>query len=138
MDKLHAAAAETTRNIIDKGERDVIASAAKQNIFDTASASARTLAENAAHAFGAIPQSEMPWFPIFIPYHASLEMAPVEIVSTLPKSENMLLSPFGMEDAFLTKDAITARRSPRLSENPAIQLKQNEEISWYQIGRAHV
>ncbi len=131
MDKLHAAAAETTRNIIDKGERDVIASAAKQNIFDTASASARTLAENAAHAFGAIPQSEMPWFPIFIPYHASLEMAPVEIVSTLPKSENMLLSPFGMEDAFLTKDAITARRSPRLSENPAIQLKQNEEISWY-------
>ncbi len=76
-------------------------------------------------------QKEAPWIPIFIPYREVLEAAPGEIISTAPKQRESLLSPFGMEDSFLTKESLEARKSPRLTEKSEAILNQREEISWY-------
>lgn len=78
--------------------------------------------------------STLPWFPIFLPYHAALELAPLAgeaMTGVMPLPQDMLFSPFGMEKAFLTKDAIASRKSPRLTENPQATLSQSEEIAWH-------
>lgn len=78
---------------------------------------------------------KLPWIPIFLPYRQSLESAyiePVVINTELinPKQETML-SPFGIENALLTREQLDNRKSPRLAENPEANLSQSEEISWY-------
>lgn len=83
-------------------------------------------------AEGALKTAELPWFPIIPIYHEALELAPMEVVSDVkPKPNETLYSPFGTEEAFLTKEAIAARTSPRLKENPAANLVQSDEIAWY-------
>ena len=78
-------------------------------------------------------QSTLPWFPIFIPYRASLEREYVPVIepSTTLVTTNEFLSPFGSEQMYLTKDLMDARKSPRLAENPEAQLVAGEEITWY-------
>ena len=75
--------------------------------------------------------NEAPWIPIFIPYRNALEAATGEIVDTKPKGTESLLSPFGHEDAYLSREMMDQRKSPRLTENPTAALNQHEEITWY-------
>ena len=78
-------------------------------------------------------QSSLPWFPVFIPYRASLEReyVPAPEASSTLVTNNDFLSPFGSEQMYLTKDLMDARKSPRLAENPEAQLVPDEELHWY-------
>lgn len=76
---------------------------------------------------------EIPWFPVFIPYREVLEAAGGEIVSK-PMLREALMSPFGMEEGYLDKEKLDARKSPRLTEHPDAKLNQQEEIAWYLSG----
>ncbi|MEK7578090.1 MAG: hypothetical protein AAB492_05815 [Patescibacteria group bacterium] len=85
----------------------------------------RILTENLA--------SNLPWFPVFLPFRSSLEreyIAPIE-PATRPVAQSEFLSPFGSEQMYLTKDQINTRKSPRLTENPEAILNTQEEIAWY-------
>lgn len=75
--------------------------------------------------------NEAPWVPVFIPYREVLEAATGEVVDTKNKPGETLMSPFGMEDAYLKREALAERKSPRLAENPEGKLSQSEEIAWY-------
>lgn len=77
------------------------------------------------------PAPELPWVPIFIPYRHVLEALPVEGLGPNVLSGDMLLSPFGYEEAFINREALAARTSPRLKENPQAKLNEREEIDWY-------
>ncbi len=74
--------------------------------------------------------SESAWIPIFIPYREVLERESAE-VATPVHTPDSLLSPFGSEDAYLAKESLDARKSPRLTENAEAKLVQSEEIPWY-------
>lgn len=92
-------------------------------------------AERAAAFMGITPEAgpEHPWFPIFIPYHAALEpvLTPSELLATTTATEVLYAPMFGYEDAYLTKEAQDARRSPRLAESANASLTQKEEAQWY-------
>jgi len=75
--------------------------------------------------------NEAPWLPIFIPYREVLEAATGEVIEAKMKPGDKLMSPFGMEEAYLNKESLEQRKSPRLTENPEAKLSQNEEITWY-------
>lgn len=77
------------------------------------------------------PAPEIPWVPIFIPYRHVLEALPVESLAPNALSGDMLLSPFGYEEVFINREALAARTSPRLKENPQAKLNEREEIDWY-------
>lgn len=93
-------------------------------------AKAAEIAEAARQAAAA----ERPWYPIFIPYRATLEAAVSKAaeVTLLPQTRReTVLSPFGMEEQYLDKGVLDERTSPRLTENQAAKLNQQEEIAWY-------
>ncbi len=75
--------------------------------------------------------TEAPWYPVFIPYREVLEAATGEVVETKRKSMDSLLSPFGMEASYVTRESMETRKSPRLAENPQATLHQQEEVAWY-------
>ncbi len=75
--------------------------------------------------------NDAPWIPIFIPYRHVLEAATGEVIDTKPKAQESLLSPFGNESAYLSRETMDQRKSPRLVENPEAKLNQHEEITWY-------
>lgn len=75
--------------------------------------------------------NELPWLPVFIPYREVLEAATGEVVDTKTKPGDRLMSPFGMEEAYINRESLEQRKSPRLAENPEGKLTQNEEITWY-------
>lgn len=74
--------------------------------------------------------SESAWIPIFIPYREVLERESAEVAPPVHTPDS-LLSPFGSEDAYLAKESLDARKSPRLTENAEAKLIQSEEIPWY-------
>lgn len=75
--------------------------------------------------------NEAPWIPVFIPYREVLEAATGEVVDTKNKPGETLISPFGMEEAYLNHEALVDRKSPRLTEKADAKLSQSEEIAWY-------
>lgn len=74
---------------------------------------------------------EAPWYPVFIPYREVLEAATGEIIEAKMKPGETLLSPFGMESSYVTRESMETRKSPRLTENPQATLHQQEEVAWY-------
>lgn len=77
---------------------------------------------------------ETAWYPMFIPYRSVLETATGNLAETVTPPavrRDTLVSPFGMEEQFLDKTALFERSSPRLKENQAAKLNQQEEISWH-------
>lgn len=74
--------------------------------------------------------AEAAWIPIIIPYREVLERQSAEEPSA-QHIPDALLSPFGAEEAYLTKESLDARKSPRLTENAQAKLVQSEEIPWY-------
>ena len=83
--------------------------------------------------------AERPWYPVFIPYRAVLEAAIGEVATTAEVSaqagkRESVLSPFGMEEQYIDKPMLDERKSPRLKEDQAAKLNQQEEIAWYLEG----
>lgn len=86
----------------------------------------------ALHEGGKNVASEIPWFPVILPVRSVLEAAPMEALpSEVATSTETFYFPLGNESAFITKESMDGRKSPRLTENPQAKLSQSEEVAWY-------